>query len=430
MYTIAVMRIYFSGIGGVGIGPLAQIAIDAGYDVVGSDREASLMTSELAARGIAVHIGEQTGEFLREQHALAPFDYFVYTAALAYDHPEYLAAQQLGIIRLKRDGLIARLLDATGLKMLACAGTHGKTTTSSLLVWTMQQLGLPVSYSLGTTTNFGASGRYDRKSEYFVYECDEYDRNFLHFTPELSLVSSIDYDHPDTYRTIEEYRQAFTDFIDQSNSAIMWHKDFAALGQPAIASDLTVLDDHIHLEHIHLPGIHTRQNAFLVEQALRRLYPSISYSDIAVAINSFPGVARRMERLAEGLYTDYGHHPTEIAATLQMARELSDHVVLVYQPHQNVRQHRIASEYTRDVFKDADDIYWLPTYLSREDPSLDVLTPEVLTGQLAPRLVHFAQMNDALWQTIDAARHSGKLVLAMGAGDIDGWIRSKITAQN
>lgn len=422
------MRIYFSGIGGVGIGPLAQIALGAGYEVIGSDHEASLTTEALTRRGVNVHIGEQTGEFLRTQHARDAFDYFVYTAALSANHPELVAAHELGIMCLKRDGLLARIINETGLQMIACAGTHGKTTTTALLVWTMKQLGLPVSYSVGTTMSFGPSGDYTPGSTYFVYECDEYDRNFLHYTPELSLISSVDYDHPDTYPTLEGYQQAFTSFIDQSSSTLIWQKDYQALGEPSVSSDLRVFDDATHVEHIHLPGLHVRQNAFLVEQAVRQLYPDISYSAIVSAINTFPGVARRMEKLADNLYTDYGHHPAEIAATLQLAREMADRVVLVYQPHQNVRQHEIRDEYTPDVFHNAETVYWLPTYQSRENPELTILTPAQLSSQLDPHKVRAAALDDTLWHAITDARSDGKLVLAMGAGSIDSWLRGHLAA--
>lgn len=419
------MRIYFSGIGGVGIGPLAQIALDAGYEVVGSDRESSPTVEALARRGVVAHIGEQTGEFLRQQHARQQIGYFVYTAALPSDHPELVAAHELGIMCLKRDGLLARIIDEKNLQMIACAGTHGKTTTTALLVWSLKQLGVPVSYSIGTTTSFGPSGEYTPGSAYFVYECDEYDRNFLHYTPELSLISSIDYDHPDTYPTAESYQQAFASFIDQSATTLMWERDYQALGRPAVTSELRAFDDTTHVEHIHLPGLHMRQNAFLVERALRQLLLDASYHAIVSAINSFPGVGRRMEKLADNLYSDYGHHPAEIKATLQLARELADDVVLVYQPHQNIRQHEIRGEYTAEVFADAETVYWLPTYLSRENPDLAVLTPEQLSRHIADK-VRIAEPSDALWRAIDEARHAGKLVLAMGAGDIDAWLRSRL----
>src|SRR5665811_1036466 len=154
------MNIYFSGIGGVGIGPLAEIALDAGYDVVGSDPKETLVTKELAQKGIKISI-TQDSAFLKERHIEKPIDWFVYTSALPDNHPELLMARQLGIRVAKRDELIAHIIDEKQLKLIAIAGTHGKTTTTGMLVWTLQQLDIPVSYSIGTTITFGPSGKFD-----------------------------------------------------------------------------------------------------------------------------------------------------------------------------------------------------------------------------------------------------------------------------
>lgn len=180
------MNIYFSGIGGVGIGPLAEIARDAGYDVQGSDARASSITRELKESGIQIST-DQTGMFLDACHQKKPLDWFVHTAALPSDHPELLRARELGLRIAKRDELLSAIIADKGLQLIAIAGTHGKTTTTGMTVWTMQQLGIPVSYSVGTTLSFGPSGHYEPGSRYFVYECDEFDRNFLAFSPHLSL---------------------------------------------------------------------------------------------------------------------------------------------------------------------------------------------------------------------------------------------------
>ena len=157
--------------------------------------------------------------------------------------------------------------------------------------------------------------------------------------------------------------------------------------------------------------------------AIRRLGVLDETSDI---LSSFPGTDRRFEKLADNLYSDYGHHPAEIAATLQMAREMSEHVVLVYQPHQNIRQHELRDEYTNQ-FELAEEIYWLPTYLSREDPNLPILAPEDLIQNITNRNhVHVAEFNGELWDIIQQARAEGKLVLGMGAGAIDGWLRDQL----
>jgi UDP-N-acetylmuramate--alanine ligase len=212
--------------------------------------------------------------------------------------------------------------------------------------------------------------------------------------------------------------------LQQSEYSLLWEKDVRALGESHIDADYEAYDELMDLGHIKLAGAHVRQNAFLVQKALERL--TDVDKKIVEAINTFPGTSRRMEKLADNLYSDYGHHPAEIAATLQLARELSDHVVLVYQPHQNVRQHEIRDQYT-DCMEQADSIYWLPTYLSRENPQLEVLTPEQLSAQLTNQeSVHVAELDDDLWAAIKSARSDGKLVLCMGAGNIDAWLRSHL----
>ena len=420
------MRVYFSGIGGVGIGPLAQIAVKAGYEIAGSDLESSMTTRALINSGVQhIKVGAQTDDYLRQLHSEASFDYFVYTAALSADHPELLAAHELGITCLKRDGLLARIISDCSLDMIAVAGTHGKTSTTGLMVWVMKQLGQPISYSVGSTLTFGPSGDYSGDSKLFIYECDEYDRNFLHFTPAISVITSIDYDHPDTYPTLEDYQSAFGSFLDQSETSMIWKKDLSELGTPEIASELIVFLDSINLEHIKLAGHHMRQNAFLVERTVMRLFPDTDYHQLISAINSYPGSDRRMEQLSENLYSDYGHHPREIKATLQLASELNDQVVLVYQPHQNSRQHLIRHEY-KDTFTLAKKVYWLPTYLSRENPELEIISPENLAAEVSTvQDVEFAEMNHTLVDDINRELAAGKLVLCMGAGSIDTWIRQQ-----
>lgn len=417
------MNIYFSGLGGVGIGPLTEIARDAGETVMGSDREETLLTQQLRSQGVNLTIG-QDGSFLKECHEKTPLDWFVYTAALPADHAELVLAKQLGIRTAKRDEFLAEFIKIHHLKLIAVSGTHGKTTTTGMTVWALKQLGIPVSYSVGTTLSFGASGAYDPQSEYFVYECDEYDRNFLHFFPFISLLPSVDYDHPDTYPTEDEYRAAFRQYVSQSELTIGWKKDLDYIGVES--SNAWKLEDGEVLD-IKLAGEHNRRNATLVYKALQRL--GITNDEEALRVlESFPGTDRRFEKLADNLYTDYGHHPEEIAATLQLAKELSNHIVLVYQPHQNWRQHFIRDQYTNQ-FENAETIYWLPTYLTRENPDQPVLKPEELTSHITNKeAIRYHELNDELWAQIQEHRQAGHLVLCMGAGTIDNWVRTHLQA--
>lgn len=418
------MHIYFSGLGGVGVGPLAEIARDAGYQVSGSDLAESLMTEKLRASGIDVQIG-QDGSQIAAVHEKSPIDWYVYTAALDKGKPELDFARAHGIRTSKRDELLASIIRDKDLKLIAVSGTHGKTTTTGMFIWAFKQLGIPISYSVGTTLSYGPSGAYDPESRYFVYECDEYDRNMLHFDPYITVITSLDHDHVDTYPTEGDYRQAFVQFLEQSGFAYLWEKELRYL-EADPQTDLEAYDELMDLSHLTLAGDHVRHNAYLVERVMRALFPDVYHGQIVNVLNDFPGTQRRMEKLADNLYTDYGHHPAEIAATLQMARELNDHVVLVYQPHQNTRQHDVRDEY-RDSTALAEKIYWLPTYLTREDESLEVLTPEQLIDGLSNKdSAEPAELDDTLWDNIQSHLDQGHLVLCMGAGTIDGWVRSRL----
>jgi UDP-N-acetylmuramate--alanine ligase len=415
------MNIYFAGIGGVGIGPLAEIAIDAGYDLCGSDKEDSPLTRKLLNRGVDIEIGAQDGSFLKSQNAKNPIDLYVHTAAMTSDHPEFKAAQELDIKAVKRDQLLASIVKDHNLKLIAVSGTHGKTTVTGMLIWSLKQLGVPISYSIGTTLSFGPSGMFDKSSQYFVYECDEFDKNMLNFEPHLALITSLDYDHPDTYKDEKDYLTAFRQFAKQSQLTLSWSNQHADTFEDL--PGVKILDDNDLNTDIKLAGEHNRRNASLVLSALETIGLS---GGLTSALSSFPGTDRRFELLDDNLYSDYGHHPVEIAATLQMAREISDEVVLVYQPHQNIRQHDIKDQYT-DQFELAEKIYWVPTYLSREDSKLSILEPKDLIQNLTNKdSVQIAELDQELWQLIQEARANGKLVVCMGAGTIDDWVRKML----
>jgi UDP-N-acetylmuramate--alanine ligase len=392
------MHIYFSGIGGVGLGPLAEIARGAGHTISGSDLAASPTFLSLQKEGFEVSL-DQTSTHMAKVHTEQPIDWFVYTAALPPNHPELAYAREHDINATKRDELLKKIIEGAGQKLIAVAGTHGKTTTTAMVVWLFKQLNIPVSYLVGAPMSWAPSGAYDKTAEYFVYECDEYDRNFLQFHPHLSLITSIAYDHADIYPTQENYNQAFEQFKTQSRQVLTWKE----------------VDPNI----ISLPGQHNRSNGALAANAVAKL--TAQYIDKLVDyMKNFPGTSRRFEKLAENLYTDYAHHPDEIAATLQLAGELSDHIIVVYQPHQNTRQYHVTYV---DCFDKAEKIYWLPTYLSKEDTSLDILTPAQLTSQLDSKKVTYAEFSDDLLKHIRHELEIGKIVIIMGAGSIDTWAR-------
>lgn len=419
------MHIYFSGISGVAIGPLAMLALDNGYTVSGSDIQQSEMVSFLRDRGARIHIG-QSGSEIANEHIAKPIDWFVYSSALPADHPELTFAREHGITTSKRDEFLKHILADKKLRMIAVSGTHGKTTTTGMLVWLFKQLGKPVSYSIGTSVSFGPPAQYQAGSEYFVYECDEFDRNFLSFRPSHSLIPSLDYDHPDTYPTKADYNYAFSDFIAQSSETYLWQPAADQLGITD-AQNITILSPSDPGQKlITLAGEHTRRNAWLAVKALSTIL-DISPTELTSLINSFPGTNRRFEKLSDNLYTDYAHHPVEIAATIQMAKEMSKNVVIVYQPHQNIRQHEIISEGGyKNAFDGAKKVYWLPTYLSREYQDLDTLTPEqLIASTTTSEIIEPANLGEDLAKKIKAHQQEGDLVLGMSAGDLDHWLRQQ-----
>lgn len=407
------MRIYISGISGTGMGPLALMAQNAGLEVVGSDLLAGPVAAELEDRDINFQIGPQDGHFLQQQIEQG-IDWFVYTSALPSDHPELTLAREQDIKCTKRDELIAYLVQELQLKMVAIAGTHGKTTTTAMLIWGAQQLNLPVSYLVGSTLPFAPAGSYNQNAKYLIYEADEYDRNFLAFHPWLAAITVATYDHPDIYPTEEDYQSAFKQFESQSQQVLHG-------GQTD--SRLT------------LAGAARREDATTALRALQLIAQDAGLPfDEAKAIdilNHFPGVGRRFERLKDGLYSDYAHHPEEITATLEIAQEEARNtgkkgVVAIYEPHQNSRQYQVRQGY-HGAFQKADHLFWLPTYLTREDPSLAVIQPADFIQSLDnSAIAEPADLNGELLQKLQQYYQDGYLILLMTAGPADQWLRDNM----
>jgi UDP-N-acetylmuramate--alanine ligase len=425
------MHIYFSGIGGAGIGPLALVAHQAGYEVSGSDMQSSQYTEMLEQEGIRLHIG-QTKEQITLEHQNHPIDWIVFSSAVFYDanHPELSFAKDMGIKYSKRDEFLNIIINEHNLKLIAIAGTHGKTTTTSLVVWILSQLDVPVSYSVGAkigsaTDKPMAMGQFDPQAKYFVYECDEFDRNFLNFKPYLSIITVADWDHHDIYPTVDDYKQAFGQFIGQSQSTFIFDRDVKYLDiQPSEQITVVSLQNE-QIGSIKLPGLHNRQNAQLTAEALCQKL-QLNKEKVLEAIGNFPGVSRRFELIAPNIYSDYAHTPEEVAATLQLAHELSDQVVAVYEPLTNRRQHYMQDLY-HSVFENVKKVYWLPSYLAREDPAQSILTPQQLVSKLSNKTdAQAVQRDDTLLKTIKEHAKAGDLVicLAGGGGDsLDEWLK-------
>ncbi|MBP5656154.1 hypothetical protein J6X15_01050 [Candidatus Saccharibacteria bacterium] len=401
------MNVYFSGISGTGIGPLAELAQDAGFTIFGSDLRPGAISDELRERQIDVYYGPQDGDFLRRKISESGVDWLVYTSALPADHAELQIAREAGIKCTKRDEFIAELIKQKNLKMIAVAGTHGKTTTTAMIIWALTQLNIPVSYLVGTTISWGDGGKYDPESDYFVYEADEYDRNFLAYHPYVAAITCIDYDHPDIYPTVEDYRAAFDKFMSQSQIVVK---------NTTVNSGITLI------------GGLRRQDASIALEVIEKIAPELDFQKIIDVLNDFPGAGRRFERIADGIYSDYGHHPNEIASTVKMAVELKERdgyagLAVIYQPHQNTRQHEVRHEY-KHAFVGSDKIFWLPTYLTRENPDLPILNPEELIDETETKdQTEAVELNAEFAEKIRQLRNENWLIVLMTAGPADGWLR-------
>lgn len=424
------MHVYFSGIGGAGLAPLALIAHQAGFDVSGSDKQNSDYLTYLKKQDITdIHIG-QDSTAISNIHAKNPIDWLVYSSAVPKEnphHPELVFAKEAGVKSSKRDEFLAHLLKQTGQKMIAIAGTHGKTTTTAMFVWLCEQLDIPTSYCVPAKMTFADIGHFNKEAEFFIYEADEYDRNFLSFHPKLSLISGIDYDHPDIYPTRESYYEAFLEFIAQSEDTVVWEKDAHKIGVEK--NDHTkILPTLFDLGNLHLTGRVNRQNAFMVVEAACKLGLTTRQEAFPV-MNKFPGLSRRFERIANNVYSDYAHTPEKIRGALQTAREIAgDNVVVIYEGLHNTRQHFIKDELPT-LFKGVKKLYVAPSYLAREDETLEILTPDKLC-QLTqePADAKPVELNDKLVGTITKHADNDDLVLCLtagGGGSLDEWLRTK-----
>jgi UDP-N-acetylmuramate--alanine ligase len=427
------MHLYFSAIGGAGIGPLALIARQAGYEVSGSDLQSSQFTEYLKSKGINVYIGDDLDNITRVNRK-SPINWFVYSSAVTIENPkspELMFCKANGIKTSKRDELLNYIIKDRKLKLIAIAGTHGKSTTTAMIIWVLKQLGIPISYSLGAKINFGETGEFNKTAEYFIYEADEFDRNFLSFDPFISVISGVSWDHHEIYPTRDDYKKAFTDFINKSHSVVLWNQDNTYLGLADSSRIIVENEDNIHISKITLEGIYNRLDAYLAIRTVHEI--TKTPVDILIQhINKFPGLKRRMEEIIPGLYSDYAHTPEKIRGAMSVANEMArknrKDIVVVYEPLTDRRQHYIKRDY-KDCFKGANAIYWLPSYLAREDPNKKLLSPEELIQNLDdPTIAKAMIRDDSLKARIDKHLLKGDMVIAMnggGANGLDDWLRDE-----
>jgi UDP-N-acetylmuramate--alanine ligase len=440
-------RVHFVGIGGAGMSGIAEVLLDYQVEVTGCDQAQGAETARLAGLGARISLGHSS------EH-LEGVELVVRSSAVSRENPEILAARQRGIPVVRRAEMLAELMR---LKYgIAIAGTHGKTTTTSLVGALLTEAGLDPTVIVGGRLRASGTGARIGKSDYLVAEADEFDRSFLRLQPVVAVVTSIDRDHLDTYRDLEDIEDAFANFASR---VPFFGRAILCLDDPNLQRLLPRLVDHrlvtygfspqadlqaTELEplpwgsrfvvrrgqdgalgtvELPLPGRHNVRNALAalaVGQAV-----GLDFELMARAIQGFAGVHRRFERLGSfagaTVVDDYAHHPTEVAATLEAARQAFPRgaVHVVFQPHLYTRTRDHAEEFGRALLQ-ADTAIVSEIYPSRESPIPGVTGESIVAAARASgqRGVEFcADWRDAP-ERLRARAREGDVILTLGAGDI------------
>jgi UDP-N-acetylmuramate--alanine ligase len=440
-----VRHLHFAGIGGTGMCGLAELLHGEGFEVSGCDLALSDATARLEALGISVAAGHSADHLTSAQ-------VLVVSSAVPASNPEVEAARHRGIPVIRRAEMLGEI---SRIKWgIAVAGTHGKTTTTSLTGFILTHAGLDPTVVVGGRMHFlGAHARLGR-SEYLVCEADEFDRSFLALSPVLALITNVEPEHLDTYGSVEAMEDAFVTF---ANRVPFYGATIACLDDPGIRRLLPRLvrrivtyglspQADVHAKKIAfsphgaacrvvgqgrelgqlslpLPGRHMLANALGATAAALEI--GVDFATIASATAAFTGVARRFERKGERrgvvLVDDYAHHPSEVAATLQAARQSypDARIVAVFQPHLISRTRAFAREFG-DALLAADVVVVLPIYAAREQPIPGIthqLVVDAANGS-GHRGVHaVASFAEAL-DILDGVLRPGDVLLTLGAGDI------------
>ncbi|MEM9337036.1 MAG: Mur ligase domain-containing protein [Patescibacteria group bacterium] len=419
MSMAEVKNIHFIGIGGIGMSALARLAKFEKISVSGSDVVDSDLLAALEAEGMTI-FREQGAENIDPN-----VDLFVYTEAMSQHHPELLAARATG----KR---VVNYFEALGefvnpYYLIAVAGTHGKTTTTAMLTDVFEAAEQDPTAIIGSLRASTKKNFRPGKSKYAIVEACEYKRDFLTLTPDVLVILNIEHEHVDFYRSTEEVIQAFKELVAKVHEtgvviANLQDKNVVA----AVAEAQVPVIDYNELLDLQLPmqqpGLHTRMNAAAALAVAK--HEKLSLEVARKALSSFAGTWRRFEYKAEvngaPVYDDYGHHPTEIAATLAGAKELhpDKELTVVFQPHTYSRTKELFNDFAKS-FKGADHVVFVPIYAAREE-----LDPDVSSRELAVRTIEYctdSQYADSL-ETAEVMLRERigphDVVLVMGAGDV------------
>jgi UDP-N-acetylmuramate--alanine ligase len=433
-------RLHFVGIGGAGMSGLALIAHTLGAAVTGSDRVDSAYMVPLREMGIEPLIGHAAEN-------VPPGAQVVYSSAIPAESPERQAAapERGGAGELHRSQLLAEL--AALKKCIAVAGTHGKTTTTSMIVHTLRGCGLDPAYVIGGTLRTTGLNAAWGSGEWIVIEADESDRSLLNYTPEIAVLTNAELDHHATYSSRLDLDRTFAQFTGKARYAIVWDRPellaIAAGAQTTVPYDavepvLTAagarLRWHDREVELAVPGLHNAVNAAgaLTACALAGADPAAA----AQAIADFHGAGRRLERLGEtangvAVYDDYAHHPTEVAAAIAAAQTLAARrLVAVFQPHLFSRTQALAREFGAALAA-ADLCAVLDVYPARERaedfPGVDGrLIAQAAADAAAGKQVAWMPTAADARAWLQATLRPGDLCLLMGAGNIDALGRSLV----
>jgi len=417
-------RVHLIGIGGAGLSGIARIMLARGIAVSGSDGVDSPTLDALRALGARVHLGHDAAH-------VADADTVVVSTAIREDNPEYVEAVRRGLRVLPRSAALAAVM--AGRRVVAVAGTHGKTTTTSLLTVALQAAGADPTYAIGGDLAATGVNAAEGAGEVFVAEADESDGAFLHYAPYAAIVTNVEADHLDNWGTEEAYRAAFDEFVDTIDAdgflvCCVDDPGAAALAARAQAAGRRVVAVSARepgaLTGVTLwsPGEHYLADALAALAAGTELGhdPELLVRGIA----SYTGTKRRMERKGEAggvrVYDSYAHHPTEIAGDLAAARAVAGEgrVIVAFQPHL-VSRTRVFGTRMGQALGAADEVVVLDVYLAREDADPEV-TGALVAGAvpLPAERVAFVPDFDAVAEELVARARPGDLVLTLGAGTV------------
>ena len=443
-----IQRIHFVGIGGIGMSGIAEVLLNLGYQISGSDLKHSAVTERLATLGAAIHEGHGATN-------VAGADVVVTSSAISVDNPEVAEARRLHVPVIPRAEMLAELMR---LKYgIAIAGMHGKTTTTSMVAAVLAAGGLDPTVVVGGRVDAMGSNARLGKSQYLVAEADESDRSFLKLSPILSVVTNIDREHMDCYRDMRDVRRTFLEFMERvpfyglvvgcNDDPILRrllprvHRRVTTYGTSSDCDFLITHERHSSADHpplnrfrvtykgkdlgaftLRVPGEHNVLNATAAIAVGAAL--DVPAGEICSALEAFRGVDRRFQLRGKAagvsVVDDYGHHPTEIRATLAAARQCGfGRVHVVFQPHRFTRTRDLMEEFTT-AFADADTLYVLDIYPASEKP-IPGVTAEALAQRISAagkrNVVYVPSFADAVEQVVALAR-PGDMVLTLGAGSV------------